>query len=83
MNCAMFCAFQSSLPGSAGWISNHVLVTVFPSSVIAVTGESSTRSICDSGTSEGVETTSRGAAEAAMVMARVAVKAEVSVFMNE
>ena len=49
----------------AGWISSQVLSTDLPNSVVATTGESRTRSIVDSGVSEGVETTSRGAAETA------------------
>jgi hypothetical protein len=53
-----------------------------PSSEISVTGESSTKSSCDSGTSEGVETTSLGAAELTMVMAKNTEIEEKIVFMK-
>ena len=48
-----------------------------------MTGESSTRSICDSGTSTGVETTSRGAAVASSGMDNAAVKRVKNVFINQ
>ena len=68
-NSAMFWAFQRSFPGSSGLISSQRLSTVLPSSVVAMTGRSSTRSIFDSGASAGVETTNRGLAPASELRA--------------
>ena len=56
---------------------------VFPSSEVATTGESSTRSICDSGTREGVEMTSRGAADAASAETINVVMTERWIFMKK
>ena len=78
----MFWAFQRNLPGRAGLISSQVFSTVLPRSAVSATGRSSTRSIFDSGTNEGVETTNRGAAEAAKLTASNAVMANVCGFIT-
>ena len=65
LNCAMVGAFQNNFPGNAGEIETRSFPVSFPRSSCATIGCSKTISISDSGKSDGVETTRRGAASKA------------------